>query len=333
MDKLKKLLSTESHVLLDGAMGTVLMDMGMEAGAPPEEWNLLRPEAITEVHMAYIRAGSQIILTNSFGGTRFRLMLHGLDDRVVELNRAAAVNARIAADSADRTVIVGGSMGPTGELLTPLGDMRYEEAVEAFAEQATGLVQGGVDLLWIETMSDVNEVKAAVEGARSVGDTPIVATMTFDTNGHTMMGVSPESALEALNGLELLAIGGNCGNGPTEIEQVIRAMRRVCPDLLFVAKSNAGLPHWVDEELRYDGTPEVMAEYALTVRDLGARLIGACCGSSPAHVEAMAAKLAERPAIIQEPDMESASTAGKSVARPKRSRRRRRRSPSTEKAS
>jgi len=326
VNKLEQLLSSSTCIVLDGALGTVLMGMGLEAGAPPEEWNLLRPEAIQEVHRDYVKAGSQLILTNSFGGTRYRLKLHGLDDRVIEINRAAGINARSAADSADGIVIVAGSMGPTGELLSPLGTMTYEEAVDAFAEQATGLSQGGVDLLWVETMSDLSEVRAAVEGARSVSDLPLVATMTFDTNGHTMMGVSPEAALEALSALDLVALGGNCGNGPTEVERVIGKMRSIRPELIYVAKSNAGMPHWVDGKLQYDGTPQVMADYAVTARALGARLIGACCGSTPEHVKAMVSALANRPIAELELDGTSPPVGRLPASENSRARRRRRES-------
>ncbi|MBC8504565.1 MAG: homocysteine S-methyltransferase family protein, partial [Chloroflexi bacterium] len=166
-------------------MGTMLMDAGLLQGDPPEEWNVLHPARVRAVHRAYIEAGSRVILTNSFGGTSFRLELHNLQDRVVELNKAAAECARLEADAAADTVIVGGSMGPTGSLFEPMGTMTYDEAVAAFADQARGLAEGGVDLFWIETMSDLDEVKAAIEGAKSVSDLPIAATMSFDTHGHT----------------------------------------------------------------------------------------------------------------------------------------------------
>lgn len=287
MNRFEELLASPGPVLLDGAMGTVLMDLGLEQGNPPEEWNVLYPDRIREVHRKYIQAGSRLILTNSFGGTRFRLHLHELQDRVVELNQAAAQNARLEAQAAPHMVVVAGSIGPTGQLMEPMGTLTYEEAKAAFAEQAAALAQGGVDVLWIETMSDLHEVKAAIEGARSVSDLPIVATMTFDTHGRTMMGVKPEQAVEFLQGFKLSAIGGNCGNGPAEIEAVITAMQTTGSDIPLVAKANAGLPYWQDGELKYDGTPDVMAGYAQRVHELGAKLIGGCCGNTPAHIEAM----------------------------------------------
>lgn len=273
---------------MDGAMGTMLIAAGLESGDAPEEWNVLYPERVRAVHRGYIQAGSRLILTNSFGGTRYRLGKHNLQDRVAELNRAAAANARAEADAAPHPVIVGGSMGPTGEMMAPMGSMTFEDAKAAFAEQAQALAEGGVDVIWIETMSDLNEVKAAVEGARSACDLPISATMTFDTHGHTMMGVSPERATEVFKGLDLIVMGANCGTGPEEIEMVIEIMHKINPQAILVAKANAGLPKWVNQELYYDGTPQVMAKYAVRVRDLGAQLIGACCGSTPEHIRAMA---------------------------------------------
>jgi methionine synthase I (cobalamin-dependent) len=291
MSALQSLLASQPYALADGAMGTMLMNAGLEHGDPPEEWNIVHPDRVRAVHAAYIDAGSQIILTNSFGGTRYRLDLHGLQDRVTGLNRAAAEVARSAADAASRPVVVAGSMGPTGELIEPLGTLTPDDARSAFAEQAAALAAAGVDVLWIETMSDLREVQAAVEGVRSVTDLPIVTTMTFDTRGHTMMGVSPGQALEALREYHPLALGGNCGNGPAEIERVIEVMHAEDPDRVLVAKSNAGIPELVKGDIVYSGTPEVMADYARRVRGLGARIIGACCGSTPEHVRAMARAL------------------------------------------
>jgi len=292
MNPLQKLLETGQPILLDGAMGTMLMDAGLVQGDPPEEWNVTHPDRIRAVHKGYIEAGSRVILTNSFGGTRFRLEMHNLQDRVIELNRAAAQNARAEADAAPDLVVVAGSMGPTGQLFEPMGTLTFDEAKAAFAEQAKGLAEGGVDVFWVETMSDLNEVKAAVEGARTVSDLPIVTTMSFDTHGHTMMGVSPVKALETLSALDVFAIGANCGTGSDELEVAVKAMREANPDVLLVAKANAGIPQVVKGgEIVYNGTPEVMAQYARNVRDMGISLIGGCCGSTPKHIRAMAEAL------------------------------------------
>lgn len=296
MNLLHQLLQTEPTIVIDGAMGTQLFARGLDNGDPPELWNTQHPERVQDVHEAYIRAGSRLILTNSFGGTRFRLKLHNLQEQAVALNKAAAEIGRAAADSAPHLVIVAGSIGPTGELLEPMGQMSYDAAVAAFAEQARGLAEGGADLFWIETMSDLGEVQAAVAGIRSVSDKPICATLTFDTRGRTMMGVTPQAAVTALTEWGVYAIGGNCGNGVEEIEGVIDQMRTAAPEAILIAKSNAGMPQWVNNELLYNGTPAVMAEYAHRVRGLGARIIGGCCGSGPEHIAAMSAALAERPA-------------------------------------
>ncbi|MEZ4519033.1 MAG: betaine--homocysteine S-methyltransferase [Chloroflexota bacterium] len=288
MTKLDELLSSESTVVLDGAMGTMLMAAGLASGASPEEWNVSHPDQIRAIHRHYINAGSHIILTNSFGGTRFRLQLHNLQDRVYELNKAAAANARVEADAASRMVLVGGSIGPTGELLYPMGNVRYEDATSAFAEQARGLVDGGVDLLWIETMSDLEEVHAAVEGARSVTDLPICASMSFDTNGRTMMGVTAVQAVQTLSQWDLAAIGANCGNGIEEIERVIFEMHEAAPDVRLIAKANAGIPRWRNSELVYNATPSMMGNYAQRVHALGASLVGGCCGNTPDHIRSIA---------------------------------------------
>jgi 5-methyltetrahydrofolate--homocysteine methyltransferase len=292
MNPIAELLQTQPYLLLDGAMGTMLFDEGLASGAAPELWNVEHPERIRKVHRAYIEAGSHIVLTNSFGGTSYRLKLHNLQDQVYELNKAAAENARAEADAVEHTVLVGGSMGPSGELLIPMGSMSFEDCQAAFAEQARGLAAGGADVLWIETMSDLNEVKAAVLGARSVSDLPIAATMSFDTQVRTMMGVTPVQALQELKDMNLVAIGANCGNGLAEIIGVIEAMQAVDSETVLIAKSNAGIPKWVSNELSYDGTPEIMASYANMVNRLGAKLIGGCCGSNPEHIKAMAKALA-----------------------------------------
>ena len=194
LNKFEQLLADKEQLILDGAMGTMLMQAGLTDGNPPEEWNVTQPDRIRALHASYIGSGSDVILTNSFGGTGFRLKLHNMQDRVVELNAAAANNARAAADAFVRPVLVAGSIGPSGELIEPMGNVSFDQWVEGFAEQARGLKIGGVDIFWIETMSDLREVEAAVQGIRLVSDLPICATLSFDTAGHTMMGVSPEKA-------------------------------------------------------------------------------------------------------------------------------------------
>lgn len=328
VNKLQQLLDREGYLLADGAMGTMLMNAGLEQGDPPEEWNVLHPERVRAVHSGYVDAGSQIILTNSFGGNRHRLKLHDLQDRAYEFNKAAAENARVVADAADHDVVVAGSMGPSGEILAPLGELEFADARDAFAEQARALLAGGADVLWIETMSALNEMRAAIEGVRQADpEAPFVTTMTFDTNGRTMMGVTPEQALEELEAFGSVALGGNCGNGPAEIEGVIHKMHMADADVPLVAKSNAGIPELIDGEISYSGTPQVMAEYAVRVKGLGARIIGACCGSTPDHVRAMAEALATTDVEVGSVEarrMSNANGAGNGGRR-RRSRRRRNR--------
>jgi 5-methyltetrahydrofolate--homocysteine methyltransferase len=293
MTSVEEFINQHDCILLDGAMGTELMNAGLESGDPPEPWNVDRPEIILGVHKSYLDVGAQIILTNSFGGNRFRLAFHEMENRVGELNVAAAKIARQAVEATKATALVAGSIGPTGQIMEPVGTLNFEEAQQAFAEQAAALEAGGADLLWIETMSDLAEVDAAYKGARSSTTLPIAITMTFDTRGHTMMGVTPEQALQALSQLELVAYGGNCGNGPAEIEGVIRAMQAAGPNKPLIAKSNAGIPKMVDLKVVYDGTPEVMGTHAGHVHELGAKLIGGCCGSTPIHLKAMAEALSD----------------------------------------
>ena len=278
--------------LADGAMGTMLFSSGLQFGDPPEIWNLTQPEVIRRIHRGYIDAGSRILLTNTFGGNRLRLSLHGNEERVAELNQMAALLLRAEVDAAGTGALVAGDIGPSGSIMMPLGTLEFDEAVDVFAEQAAALVAGGVDLIWIETMSDLEEIHAAIAGVRQVAPSiPLIATMTFDTRGHTMMGVAPESAVHALAGWGADAIGGNCGNGPDELIPVIAKMRAAEPDVVLVGKSNAGMPELVDMKAVYRAAPEMMATYAIDIRDAGASIIGACCGSTPAHLAAMSRSL------------------------------------------
>jgi 5-methyltetrahydrofolate--homocysteine methyltransferase len=285
---LEEMIASHEVMLADGGMGTMLMALGLKPGETPELWNVERAEDVRGIHRGYLEAGAQIILTNTFGGNRRRLQHRDLGDRVAELNQAAATLARAEAYAVGAPVVVGGSIGPSGSMMAPLGDLAYEEAVAVFEEQAAALVAGGVDVLWVETMSDLDELRAALEGCRNAAsDFPVVATMTFDTHGHTSMGVSPQVAVEAFKEMGLLAFGGNCGNGPEEIEGIIREMHALAPEVVLIAKSNAGMPRLEEDQQVYDATPEVMAEHALRVREFGARIVGACCGSTPDHIRAM----------------------------------------------
>ncbi|HYK94438.1 MAG TPA: homocysteine S-methyltransferase family protein [Candidatus Dormibacteraeota bacterium] len=290
----EELVRSGRPIVADGAMGTVLMANGLEFGDPPELWNLEHPEIIRRVQRAYIEAGAQVLLTNTFGGNRLRLELHGREDRVDQLNRTAAVLARVEADAADHPVVVAGDIGPSGQIMESIGGtLTPVIAREVFAEQARALAAGGVDVMWVETMSDVNEAVAAILGAKDAAPgLPVIATMSFDTRGRTMMGVTPEQAGAALLGAGAAAIGGNCGNGPEELVPVIEKMRAAFPDAVLVAKGNVGMPQLVGMAVEYETTPDTMAEFARRFRDAGANVIGACCGSTPPHLHAMAEALA-----------------------------------------
>jgi 5-methyltetrahydrofolate--homocysteine methyltransferase len=293
-DRLQQLLAERPFLLADGATGTNLFAMGLMTGDAPELWNFEHPERIEALHRGMVEAGSDIILTNTFGGSSYRLKLHQKQDQVREINREAARIARRIADQAGRPVIVGGSIGPSGELFQPLGALTHAEASAAFAEQAAALAEGGVDLLWIETMSAREEVLAAVAGAVSTG-LPFVATMSFDTNGRTMMGLGPAELAGLAHELSPrpLAYGANCGVGAAELVAAIVNMGpAIQPGDVVIAKGNCGVPYFVEGQIRYDGTPELMADYARLARDAGARIIGGCCGTTPTHIAAMRAALA-----------------------------------------
>jgi 5-methyltetrahydrofolate--homocysteine methyltransferase len=286
------LLDRGGPILADGAMGTMLFLNGLQFGDPSEVWNLTQPEVIRRIHRGYLEAGSQILLTNTFGGNRLRLGLHRLELRVAELNQTAAILLRSEVETAGNQALVAGDIGPSGAIMAPVGTLDYQEAVDVFAEQAGALVDGGVDLIWIETMSDLTEIKAAIEGVRRVAPgIPLITTMTFDTRGRTMMGVTPEQAVEALAAWGSDAIGGNCGNGPDELLPVISKMRAVAPDVLLVSKSNAGMPELVDMRAVYRASPHTMAIAAAEMQVAGARIVGGCCGSTPDHIRAMQAAL------------------------------------------
>jgi methionine synthase I (cobalamin-dependent) len=278
-------------VVVDGGMGTLLQDRGLDDGGAGELWNVDRADVIRDAHRAYAAAGARILTTNTFGGTRPRLDMHGLGDRVHELNRAGARLAREVALEAG--ALVAGDLGPTGELMAPLGTMEPEAAQAIFAEQLEGLHAGGIDLVLIETMSDLAEVEAAIAAARQVvPELPVLATLSFDTNLRTMMGVSPAAAVAGLADLGVAAVGANCGRGPSEMEQIARELAGARPDgLLLVAQSNAGLPQVVGDHFEYDATPADMASHAVALRALGIDLIGACCGSTPEHIAAMSRAL------------------------------------------
>jgi 5-methyltetrahydrofolate--homocysteine methyltransferase len=295
-DPLSRLLATRDWLLADGATGTTLHAMGLGAVDAPELLNASAPASVRALYEGAIAAGSDVFLTNSFGGNAARLRLHDAGRRVRALNRAAARLAREAADRADRTVVVAGSIGPTGAIVEAEGDLAPDLAAEMFAEQAAALVEGGADILWIETISGWEELHAAATAVAAAGR-PWCCTMSFDAGGHTMGGLTPAGFVERVAGLPVrpLAIGANCGVGAADLVGVVLEIAAAASDIPVIAKANAGVPKRGQGGVVYDGTPALMADYARLARDAGARIIGGCCGTTPAHLAAMRAALADTP--------------------------------------
>lgn len=297
-DPLTKLLQEKDVILADGAMGTNLFALGLANGEPGELWNLHKPQLVAQIYQGFVDAGSEIILTNTFGANKFRFMLHSDPAQVPEVNIAAARIAREIADASDRTIIVAGSMGPTGEMLEPYGERPAIEVEDALYEQAMALKEGGVDIIWIETMFFEDEIDAAAKAVERAG-LAYVQTMTFDTNGCTMMGLKPQNApqLKRDRNWHSIAFGANCGVGPSQlVDTVLGISENSDAGDVIVAKGNCGIPQMgTDMKISYDGTPEIMADYACMARDAGARIIGGCCGTDPVHIAAMRHALDTRP--------------------------------------
>lgn len=282
----------DGPLLGDGAMGTMLQDLGNSDGGAPELWNVEKADVVEAVLEGYAAAGSRLLTTNTFGGTRARLKMHDLEARVSELNQAAAELARRVADRYDGVFVLG-DIGPSGELMEPMGELTPESAAEMFGEQIRGLVAGGVDGILIETMSDLSEVEAAVTAARAEAPgLPVLVTLSFDTNLRTMMGVSPAMAVQAIAEMGADVIGANCGRGLDETRIIAAQLAESgAGSVRLMVQSNAGLPRLQGDTFIFDGTPEEMATYAVDMHALGFSIIGACCGSTPDHIAAMHAAL------------------------------------------
>ena len=288
MANIYDLLDQGKTLISDGAMGTMLQEAGLTDGGAPELWNVEHPEKVAEILDEYAKNGANLLTTNTFGGTKPRLQMHQLEDRVFELNKAAAELAKKVASKYPDCFVMG-DIGPSGELMEPMGTLTIDQAKEIFAEQIKGLVAGGVDAILIETMSDLAEVEAAVKAAQEVAPgLPIIVTFSFDTNLRTMMGVKPEMAVKQISTLGVRLIGANCGRGTDEmkiIAQELASARQ--PGTYLITQSNAGLPKLVGDEFIYDGTPEEMAKYAKEMKEIGINVIGSCCGSTPKHTKAI----------------------------------------------
>ena len=333
IDRLSDLLSKRDWLLADGATGTNLFNMGLSAGEAPEFWNVDATDKITTLYKGAIDAGSDIFLTNTFGGNASRLKLHDGQKRVRELNIAGAELGRNLAEKSDREIIVAGSVGPTGEIMQPMGSLRYEDAVEMFHEQADALKAGGADVLWVETISAPEEYKAAAEAAK-LAEMPWCGTMSFDTAGRTMMGLTSEAMSEMVSKLDHVpvAYGANCGVGASDLLRTVLGFAAQGESRPIIAKGNAGIPKYMDGHIHYDGTPELMADYAALARDCGATIIGGCCGTTPDHLALMREALetrpkGERPSLDQISDALgafSSASDGTGEDQPTRTRRRRR---------
>ncbi len=290
--RFRTLLAEKGSLVADGAMGTTLFDLGLESGECPERLNIERPELIAEVHRRYFEAGSDFILTNTFGGNRRRLALHRLEKEVSRFNRAGVRIGREVAAETGRQVAVAASVGPTGDLFEPLGVLGHAEAVEVFSEQMEAMVAAGADVLWIETLSSWEEMAAATEAASAFA-VPHVVTLSFDTNGRTMMGLPPSEFGEWWTGLPSerrpLAIGANCGTGLGEALTAVRAIKENAPEAPVVVKSNCGIPVWRDGRLTYPEGPQGMGDYTRKALEAGCAIIGTCCGSTPRHIRAIRA--------------------------------------------
>lgn len=278
----------EGKILVsDGAMGTMLQSFGLEAGQCPELWNLTHPEKVQQVHHAYLEAGAQFLTTNTFGGNRLRLSAHGLGVQVAEVNRRAVELAR---EVAGETAVVMASVGPSGALLEPLGDLSEAQAFDIFSEQITALRDGGADTVILETFMALEEIVTALRAAKSLC-MKVIASMSFGTGERTMMGVTPEQAGTTLMQEGALVVGANCSTGAQEMVPVIRRMRQAVPTPL-IAQPNAGMPVLMEGKAVYTQKPEEMAQFAAPFVEAGANIVGSCCGSTPEFTRAIVSALA-----------------------------------------
>ena len=307
---LERMLAERDWILADGATGTNLFNMGLSSGDAPELWNVEEPDKIRALYRGAVDAGSDLFLTNTFGGNASRLKLHNAQNRVRELSRAGAELAREIADAAGRPVIVAGSVGPTGDIMEPMGTLTHQLAVEMFHEQAEGLKEGGVDVLWLETISAPEEFRAAAE-AFALAGMPWCGTMSFDTAGRTMMGVTSADFVRLVESLPNppLAFGANCGVGAADLLRTVLGFTAQGAERPIIAKGNAGIPKYEHGHIHYDGTPELMADYAVLARDCGAKIIGGCCGTTSEHLAAMREALETRPRREGRPTLEEIAAA------------------------
>ncbi|MEJ5240635.1 MAG: bifunctional homocysteine S-methyltransferase/methylenetetrahydrofolate reductase [Anaerolineales bacterium] len=284
-----------SPLLADGAMGTMLHAQGIPFDRCFDELNLKQPELVLQIHRQYVEAGARLLLTNTFGANRYKLARHGLESQLAAINRAGVELARRAAEGTQESVFVAGDVGPLGVRVAPYGRVRAEEARDAFAEQIRVLAESGADLIVIETISDLNEARLAIEAARQVCDLPVVASLTFTRDDRTLLGDDPTQVARTLAEAGADVIGVNCSGGPAQILRILKQMRAVAPQARFWVKPNAGWPEQVGGRIMYPADAAYFGEYALSFCQAGARVVGGCCGTTPAHIAAMGEALARFP--------------------------------------
>jgi methionine synthase / methylenetetrahydrofolate reductase(NADPH) len=296
--KFPDLLSAQT-ILADGAMGTMLHARGVGFDSCFDELNLTNPGAVAEIHRAYIEAGAQLIITNTFGANRFKLGKHGLQDHIDEINRAAVDLAKRIVAASFKDVLIAGDVGPLGVRIAPYGRVKPEAAREAFAEQIRALAESGVDLIVIETFSDLYEIKEAIKAARQVCDLPVVASVTFTRDDRTLLGDDPVMVAHRLKEAGVDVIGVNCSGGPAQLLRLLKLMKQAEPVASFWVKPNAGWPEQVGGRIMYPADAEYFGDYALSFRAAGASIVGGCCGTTPQHISAMRKALDTAPLLEQ----------------------------------
>jgi 5-methyltetrahydrofolate--homocysteine methyltransferase len=300
MNKFLERLQSDEILVADGATGSNLQKMGLKAGKPPEDMIIDSPDILLKLASSFVEAGSDIVLTCTFGGTRMRMRDSKYQDRTPEVNIRAAEIARKAASARDG-VLVAGSMGPVGALIKPYGPLESEEVKATFAEQAKALADGGVDLLLIETMFAFEETTAAFEGARSTTDLPIVVSFSYDRGTRSMMGVKPKDVIKKYSEMGATLVGANCGTTLENMEAVVKEYAETVPYFPLWVKPNAGVPRMdiETEQGVYDMGPEDMAKFSQKYVELGARVVGGCCGNTPEHIAAIVKAVKRQPVTSQ----------------------------------
>ncbi len=313
MSNVLERLSTEV-LLADGAMGTMLHSHGVSFEKCFDELNVSNPGAVAEVHRAYIEAGAQLILSNTFGANRFKLSKHGLDKQVQEINRMGIELAKRTVSASFKDVLVAGDIGPLGIRIAPFGRVQPEQARAAFAEQVEALCEAGADLIVMETMSDLFEILEAVKAAREVCTLPVVASVTFTRDDRTLLGDNPQKVARGLSQAGADVIGVNCSGGPAQLLRILKQMRQAVPNGRFWVKPNAGWPEQVGGRIMYPADPDYFGEYAVSFRAAGAHIVGGCCGTTPQHIAAMRKALdtspvGEAPPVVVQAEEELSESA------------------------